>query len=361
MAYLLRGYEDERTPIQHSTDIFKEHLRSFELNKLLGKKDSGMPIITDSKIKGNAGDTIVYHFIPQNKTDGIYGQEATMIGHEETLDEYLDKITIDQVRKGFKKKGKLTDKRLVWDARAEFKKQLANWFADQNNVWVHAALSGYCKDGFNILKGEEKANTPLVNGKGRCVAANKTSKFKLVAPEQTSDNGVLTQLTNADIINTYLLDELSIIAKQGNSKYRIAPVRMSNGKEMFFFIVDMKTARDLRQDARFDKHALSLVEAGISPEKDPYVSGAIGIWQNLIIMESEYISHVKNDSVDVARNLLLGANACAMIWAQTTDYKEEKFDYENQLGVTADEIRGQKKLTFDGVDVGVMQVLTAVN
>ena len=361
MAYLLRGYEDNRTPVEHSADIFKEHLRSFSLNKLLGKKDSGMPIITDNKIKGNAGDTIVYHFIPQNKTDGIYGQEATMIGNEETLDEYFDKITIDQVRKGFKKNGKLTDKRLVWDARAEFKKQLSNWFADQNNIWVHAALTGYCKDGFNILKGTEKTETALVNGVGRCVAADGTKKYKLVAPENTTDTAVLANVKNTDIINTYMLDELSIIAKQGNSKYRMAPVRMSNGKEMFFLLVDLKTARDLRQDARFDKHALSLVEAGISPEKDPYVSGTIGIWQNLIIMESEYISHVKNDSVDVARNLLLGANASAMIWAQTTDYKEEMFDYENQLGVTADEIRGQKKLCFDGVDVGVMQVLTAVN
>ena len=361
MAYLLRGFEDDRTPIQHSADIFTEHLRTFSLTKLLGKKDSGMPIITDSKIKGNAGDTIVYHFIPQNKTEGLYGQDGTMTGNEETLDEYIDKISIDQVRKGFKKKGKLTDNRLVWDARKEFKKQLQNWYADRNNIWVHAALTGYMNDGFNFLKGEEKTTTPLVNGEGRCVASNKTGKFKLVAPEKTSDKNVLTELTNADIINTYLLDELSIIAKQGNGKYRMAPVKMSNGKEMFFLLLDMKAARDLRQDARFDKHALSLVEAGISPDKDPFVSGAIGIWQNLIILEDEYISHVKNDSVDVARNLLLGANACAMLWAQTTDYIEDYSDYKNEFGVVADEIRGQKKLTFDGVDVGVMQVLTAVN
>lgn len=361
MAKLLRGYEDDRTPVQHSSDIFKEHLRNFSLTKLLGRKDSGMPIITDSKIKGNAGDTIVYHFIPQNKTDGLYGQDGTMTGNEETLDEFLDKISINQIRKGFKKKGKLTDKRLVWDARKEFKTQLHNWFTDRDNIWVHAALTGYMYNGFDFLKGAAKAETALVNGEGRCVAANKSAKFKLVAPEQTSDNEVLTQLTNADIINTYLLDELSIIAKQGNSKYRIAPVKMSNGKEMFFLLLDMKAARDLRQDARFDKHALSLVEAGISPDKDPFVSGAIGIWQNLIILEDEYISHVKNENVDVARNLLLGANACAMLWAQTTDYIEEYSDYHNEFGVVADEIRGQKKLCFDGVDVGVMQVLTAVN
>ena len=361
MAYLLRGYEDDRTPVQHSTDIFTEHLRSFSLNQLLGKKDSGMPITTDNNLKGNAGDTVVYHFIPQNKTEGVYGQNATMTGNEETLDEYTDKITIDQVQKGFRKKGKLTDKRLVWDARKEFKKQLGNWFADKNNVWVHAALTGYCIDGFNILKDEARVNTPLVNGEGRCVAANASKKFKLIAPEKTSDKEVLTTLTNTDTINTHLLDELSIIAKLGNPKYRIAPVKMSNGKEMFFLLLDMKSARDLRQDARFDKHALSVIEAGIDPKKDPYVSGALGIWQNLILIESEYISHVKNENVDVARNLLLGANAAAMIWSQTLDYREEWFDYHNQIGVMADEIRGQKKLTFDGVDVGVMQVLCAVN
>lgn len=365
MAHLLRGYGDDRTPVQHSNDIFKESLRSFQLSKFIGKKDSGMPIIVDDTLKGrSAGDTVVFHFIPQYKGGGIYGQNATITGNEKSLDEYLDHIKMDQVALAFKKKGKMTNKRMIWDFRAEAKKQLANWFTDMNNVWSFDALTGYLTDGFDYIPENARRTTPLVNGVGRCVRADATDGFTMVAPAGTSDNALLGDMADVDKINTDLLDELSIVAKQGNPKYRLAPVKMSsNNKEMFFLLVSLQAGRDLRHDEKFQKHALSLVQAGISADKDPFVSGSIGVWNNLIIMESEYICQTAkpDGSNRIARNLMLGKNAMAMIWGQTTDYREEWMDYQREIGSAADEIRGQKKLVFDGVDQGVIQIVTASN
>lgn len=363
MAHLLRGYGDDRTPVAHSNDIFKEHLRKFQLSKLIGKKNSGMPVVVDDTLKGKAaGDTVVFHFIPQYKGPGLYGQNITITGNEKSLDEFIDTIKIDQVAMAFAKRGKLTTKRLIWDFRSEAKSQLSNWFTDQNNVWSFDALTGYLANGFDYIPEKDRATTPLVNGVGRCVRASSTNGYELVAPENTSDQKLLETLKATDLINTQLLDNLTIVAKHGNDKYQLAPVRMnSNGKEMYFLLLSLEAARDLRQDSRFEKHALSLVQAGLDPAKDPFVSGALGVWGNVILLESEYIHKiVKADkSVAVSRNLLLGANAMAMIWAQTTDYREEWKDYQREIGIAADEIRGQKKLVFNGVDQGVIQVPTA--
>lgn len=366
MAELLVGYGDSRTPIQHSNDIFKEHLRNFPLAKLIGKRNSGMPIIVDDTLKGKAGDTIVFHFIAQNKTDGIYGQNATITGNEESLEEYLDTIKIDQVAKAFKKMGKLTDKRIVWNWRSEAKDQLAKWYADRNCVWCFDALTGYLTNGFDYIPAATRATTALVNGVGRCVRADASDGVVKVAAADSTDTALSTAMSSVDKISTDLLDELSIVAKQGNPKYRVAPFKMaSNGKEMFVLVVSLQAGRDLRHDAVFKSHALSLVQAGISPDKDPFASGSLGIWNNLIIMESEYIRTVSKTASGAtntfARNLMLGANAMAMVWAQTTDYVEKPLDYNRGMGVNADEIRGQKKLVFDGVDQGVIQVITASN
>lgn len=366
MAEFLVGYGEDRTPIQHSNDLFKEHLRRFALAKLIGKKGSGAPIIVDDTLKGKAGDTVVFHFIAQNKTDGIYGQNATVTGNEESLDEYLDSIKIDQVSKAFVKKGKVTDKRIVWNWRSEVKEQLAEWFADRNCIWCFDAMTGYLSNGFDYLPEATRATTPLVNGAGRCVRTDATDKVVKVAAADSTDTALAAAMASADKINTEVLDELSIVAKQGNPKYRVAPVKMaSNGKEMFYLLISLQAGRDLRQNESFQKHALSLVQAGISTDKDPFASGSLGVWNNLIIMESEYIRTVSKTvsgaTNTIARNLMLGRNAMAMTWAQTTDYVEEWKDYKRKVGMAADEIRGQKKLVFDGVDQGVIQVITASN
>ena len=49
-----------------------------------------------------------------------------------------------------------------------------------------------------------------------------------------------------------------------------------------------------------------------------------------------------------------------MAWAQTLNYVEKKFDYDREMGVAADEIRGVKKLDFDGVDLNIAQVPCAI-
>jgi len=368
MACFIRGTDDDRTPVQHSNDIFEQYLKNFSLLPLMGSKDSGRPIITDDTLKGKPGDTVVYHFIPQNDDDGIVGQNKTITGNESTLDEMTDSFKLEYVAKAFKKKGQLTDKRIIWDFRKQAKNQLANWYKARSEVWMFDALTGLITNGLDYITGYNPKTglggdgVALVNGEGRCVRADGANSWATVAAASSTNTALLAAMDTTDVMNTYLLDELSRLAVEGNGTYAIAPYKLnSNGEEMYVLIMSKQAARTLRQDSRFEKYAVARITSGISAEKDPIISKAMGIWGNLILMETSRIRKFQNtDGTKVfSRNLLLGANAAALCYAQTLDYREELSDYGNQLGMCADEIRAQKKLVFDGVDQGVMQVITS--
>ena len=49
-----------------------------------------------------------------------------------------------------------------------------------------------------------------------------------------------------------------------------------------------------------------------------------------------------------------------MAYGQTLDYTEELLDHQRVISDAADEIRGIKKITFDGVDLNVAQVPCAI-
>ena len=371
MAYFIRGTGNDMTPIQHSNDIFKEYLRKNPYAGLMGKKGSGKPIIVDSKeFKGkNAGDTARFHFIPQNKTDGIYGQNADIIGNEDVLNEYFMDLKIDQVAKAFAKKGKMTEVRTIWDFRAEAKSQLENWFTDKHAYWIAMALAGYISDGFNPVSDFRTAQ--VVEGEGRIVAAKGTTGFQVLDASYSAEDDLLTDydgsgghLAVGDKMNTYLLDELEIIAKKGNSNYRVRPIRAeSNGVEYFLLHLSLEAYRDLKTDARFEKRLISLNDSGLNVNNDVFAKGAIGVWNNIIISKDEFIYKFQNDAgtETYARNLLLGADAMVMGYAQTIDYTEELLDHKRKMSVAADEISGRRKINFDDTDLNVVQVITASN
>ncbi len=310
MAHFIRGTGSDLTPTQHSNNIFREHLRRSPYANLMGKKDSGQPIIVDNTLKGQCGDTVRYHFVPQDDSDGIKGQNASILGNEKVLDEYFMDLKIDQMAQAYAKRGKMTDKRTIWKIRAMFKEQLTNWFRDKHAYWLTMAMTGYMSNGYDFV--DDFAAEDVVNGDGRLMVAKGSSGFKMIEGSKSSETDLLTdydgsggKLATTDVMNTYLLDELEIMAKEGNSDYRMTPVKSKNGEEYFILHLCLRACTQLRQDARFEKRLLSLAEAGVDPSKDVFATGALGIWNNIIIKKNEFIHRFKDSSGNkYARNLL---------------------------------------------------------
>jgi len=325
----------------------------------MGKAGSGKPIIVDNTLQGNKGDTIRYHFMPQNKTDGIQGQDASILGNEDTLDEFFMDLKIDEMSKAFAKKGKITDKRIIWQFREKATQQLINWFQERSEIWITDALTGYIENGFDYVKNIN--GTPLVKGEGRCMRAKGADSWEIVDPSKSSNDELVKVVSTADKMNVKVLDQLSILAKKGNSKYRIRPYRTEDEipREIFLLYVSLRAARDLKQDPEFKQYQRALITGGMIT-KDPVATGALGLYDNILVMENERIREFKNAKGEYfARNLLVGGDAMVVGYAQTIDYTEELTDHKRRLSMAADEIKGHKKFEFDGVDLGVAQVITA--
>lgn len=379
MAYFIRGTGDPRTPLEHERSIFREYLTGTFFNTLLGQRGSGKPIVVNSdkfKGKGN-GDSVRYHFVPQYKGPGIRGQNASVTGNEKTLDEFYTDVRVDQIAQAFKTKGKVSDLRTIIPIRDEFKIQLVNWFKMVTEWDMVAALTGYIIDGVEFLSGYDinkygileitgdAYKTPLVKGEGRCFrpkyAGNKFSVVN-VAPENSSNEALLTDMTASDTMNTVILDELQMLCKQANTKYAMKPIRMKDGNEYYMLLLHPKAALQLRQDDRWVKRQQTNYMGVKTLENDPVATGAMGTWEKIIVKEADHVSTCSNadKTKTIARNILFGADAAVMGYAQTLDYTEEYTDYKRIFGVAADEIRGIKKLDFDGVDINIAQVPTAI-
>lgn len=377
MAHFIRGTGDPRTPLEHERSIFREYLTGTFFNTLLGQRGSGKPIVVNSdKFKGKgAGDSVRYHFVPQYKGPGIRGQNKTVTGNEQTIEEFYSDVRVDQIAQGFKSKGKVTSLRTIIPIRDEFKTQLVNWFKMVTEWDMVAALTGYITDGVTFLDGYgvdkngnvtitgEAYNTPLVKGEGRCFRPDyANNKYSLVdvAAANSSNAALISDMTSSDIMNTAILDELQLKAKKGNSKYAMKPIRMKDGNEYYMLLLHPRAALQLRQDKRWAERVASNYQGIKNLESDPVATGAMGIWEKIIVKEADHISTCSNGNLTIARNLLLGADAAVMGYAQTLEYTEEFFDYKRIFGVAADEIRGVKKLDFDGVDLNIAQVPSAI-
>lgn len=379
MGYFIRGTGDGRTPAEHEREITKQYLLGTVFSGFMGKKGSGKSIIMDGKAFSGMGkgDTRKYHFVPQYMGTGIRGQNKSIEGNEKTINEFMTEIRVDQVIQAFRKKGKMTDLRTIIDFRSEFKDQLANWFKIWTEFDIIDALTGYMTDGASYLNGftrdensgmviidakGDAMTAPLVKGKGRCFRPDYASnKFTVVdvAEENSSNEALLRDMAAGDIMNTQLLDELQARAKTAG-KYPMKPVRLTDGREYYILVLHPTAARQLRQDERWEKRVLASYQGKGMLESDPIATGAMGIWEKIIVKEADYIPTIGNGTVNIARNLLLGADAAVMAWAQTLNYVEKTFDYDTEMGVMADEIRGIKKLDFDGVDLNIAQVPCAV-
>jgi len=367
-SFVIRGADSALTPIQHSTNIFHSYLAQMILAPYIGKRGSGKPIIVDDTLKKGRGESVRFHFIPQNVTDGILGQNASIRANTESLDEYYVDLTVDQMTKAFASKGKMTEQRMIWEFRTEATQQLTNWWAEQTERLLLLAGAGFVS-GMPTDVGayalytryyDPTNTTDAVTGAGRCIRASGITASAQMSAANSDNTALYAAMTVNDKMSPKLITDASLMATFGGT-YRISPIRVGpNGEKFYVLFVHKYAARDLREHPDWQNRVIGLAEKGL--DNDPIATGALGVWDNVIVKSSELLPTFGLAGTKVfARNLLMGADAVALGWAQNLDYTEENDTFDNIMRVKADEIRGQRKITFNGCDMGVAQVITAAN
>ena len=138
-----------------------------------------------------------------------------------------------------------------------------------------------------------------------------------------------------------------------NATAKVRPmmsVESDEGKgfqEWYIYVAHPLAIRDLTQnDAKWVQPQL-LLPPTANPSSPLYTGSSFkGGYNGVLIYEWEGIQLVSS-TIQVAHNLFCGAQAAALVWAQYSKFKEQDYNYGEDMGYKLHEINGIDKLVFD--------------
>jgi N4-gp56 family major capsid protein len=330
--------------------LAREALKATWIGKFIGESDESLIQILDETSKG-AGDKVTVTLRMQLVGDGVLG-DGTVEGNEEALATYTDAPIIDQLRHAVRSKGKMVEQRITFKIREESQVGLKDWWAGRMDTSFFNQIAGYTPQTDVRYTGLQASIAPDASHLYLGAVANEQS------------------LSSANPFDLTMIDNALALAKLATPAIR--PI-MVDGNEMYvcflhtWQVVSMRTNTSAGQWLDIQKAATT----GDGSKKNPIFTGALGVYNNVILHESSRVPHGVNSATGapittVRRAILCGAQAAAICFGEDYsfekwDWNEELFDYGNQLGVEAGCIHGIKKLRFNGADFSTIAIPTYSN
>lgn len=317
-------------------ELMKEALKETFLLQFAGTSSNSL-IQIKTEVNKDAGDRIRFGLRMQLSGGGIQG-DGTLEGNEEALETYTQDVFIDQLRHAVRSAGKMSEQRVPFSVRSEAKDGLADWWSDRLDFWFINQITGNSGQSDVRYTGMQTVTAPDA---GHMV-------FSGVATAESS-----LSASTADRFNLTVIDRAVERAKLAKNVLR--PIKIGNEKYWVAFIhplqvTALRTNTNTGQWLDIQKAAM----AGSRASESPIFTGALGVYNKVILHESTRIPLLQS-TVQVARGVLCGAQAGCLAFGRgygknTFSWKEELFDYENQLGVGAGCIGGLIKTRFNGSD-----------
>ena len=342
MAVTAFGTNDAQTVKIWSTLTLREALKATLFSKIMG---SGKTAILQklTELEKSAGDQIKYDLLMQMTGAGVTGDNR-MRDNEEALVYYQDTVNIDQLRNAHSFR-RMSQQRTLHDLRADAKANLADWFAGKFDDYMFRTLCG---------------DTTLTHGQ---TATAPESTHTIWSGDATSQAtvGNNDQFTLADI--DYCVEK---------AKTLTPPIRPTsvNGKDMYVVVLHPYSITDLKLDiansAYVDWPTIQMM-ANKRGEGNPLFTGAIGIYNNVVIWES---NRIYSPATSVRNNLFLGAQAGVFAMGGAYDsieksrvgkdnlmsWYEEIDDYGNEKGISCGAVFGMNKSVFNSLDYGLITI-----
>lgn len=319
-------------------DCFAGHLRNNMLAPLMDI--NGGSSIKIENVQKKAGDTFKYHFRANPAgTDGVSGDTA-LTGSALTL--ATDSVTIERQRYAVLVENYAdSDQRIAIDMEAQqAMPMLEEWMASKVQYMI--------------------MNQLLTTSTGRT-----QNRYLYGAADANYDATEATALANVDATNDKLTLSLLSLAKRKAQlqdsrtagKIRPTKVMLQNGRvsnEHFVFLGHPYAIRDLKEDDTNFKNRVQYREA----QDFDVINGAtfVGMYDGILIYEmfEEGVQMIESGagaaSIDVAHNLLLGADAAVMAYGNVS----RPAGSDAQAGAIMDEkgkVMRTREITDHGGDV----------
>lgn len=334
--------------------LFREALKATYANRFMGESSNSLLQIKTDTAKG-PGDRITTGLRFQLSGTGVLG-DGTLEGSEEPLTIYTDNVLIDQLRHAVRTGGRMSQQRVPFSIREEARVGLTDWLAGRIDEAFFNHICGY---------------TPQTDL--RFTAANTTT-----APDASHRIWFETQTTvvttgeesvsTTAVFTLPMIDRAVEVAKTVSPLIRPVQTEMGEYYVMFlhpFQVTDLRAATAAAGSwTDIQKAAMQ----GGMVERNPIFTGALGVYNGVVLHESTRVPFGINSVTGAARSVtrravLCGAQAATIAFGMdNTDgmatWVEEFFDYGNQLGVSAGLIYGLKKNVFNSADFATVQLTT---
>jgi N4-gp56 family major capsid protein len=324
---------------QWSSEVFGEYLAQNPFFTFMGSSSHNIFQVKEELTKA-PGDAITVQLRAKLTGNGVTGGTA-LKGAEEDLVFYDQRLVVDTLRHAVILRGEMSEKRAAFDLRNQAREALVDWATDRMRKDVVTALT----------------NTSV--GRDR-------SRYLYGASDTNWNATHATALANVDGSNDKLTTSAISRAKrkallEGSRKVR--PFMLKSGdkvEEVYVLFAHPYAVRDLLTDEDF-KALNTYIPTTFGDSVLVHGQRYKGMWDGVMIFETEMplIADAGADGIDVAHNVLCGAQACAVAWGKRVNYKEDVDDYGHQNGFAIDEIRGISKLVFNNIDHGLVNVFTA--
>ena len=322
-------------------------------SKFMGKGQDSLIIVRDELHKA-AGDKVTVGLRMKLSDPGVEGDNVIQ-GHaqgEESLQFFSDALLIDQLRKGTKSKGKMSEQRVPYNIRAQGRDALAIWWAEEMDEQMFYYLSG----ARGAITASFHNPTTWTGRAGNSLQAPDSDHI-FYAGNATGK----ADLDSSDIID--LIDIERFVAKAETIDPMIQPFEVE-GEKKFVCLMHTFQAFQLRT-ATSDNDWLAIQKATGSGmgAKAPIYRNAMGEFADVILHKHRNVvrfdDYGAGSDVAAARALFLGAQAGMIAYGQDSGpsrykWNEEFDDRGNALAITAGTIFGIKKSRYNSKDFGVM-------
>lgn len=360
MGNTIIGLNDPKAVKKYSAFLAVDTPRkAWWTKKFTGAEGSSMPVTRIDRLENEAGEYVSFDLNMQLKMQPVEGDDI-LENKEEPLKFYTDGLYIDQMRGGVDAGGRMTRKRTIHKLREVARARQSDWWAR-----VFDELH------FMYASGARGANADFIfpttyAGFANNAFAAPDSYHRVIAGNKTQGT-----LTSGDVMDLSGIDQLVGMADMmggGTQEVpQIQPIRI-DGEEHFLLLMNPWQAYDLRTNTTSGKW-LDIQKAAATAEgrKSPIFKGGLGMYNNVILQKHKGVIRFDNfgsGAVKAARALFLGEQALAFAWGSSGtgmrfSWHEETRDNGNKLIISTYAMFGLEKVTFNGLDYGVMAYDTA--
>lgn len=316
-------------------------------NKFMGTSHDSIIQIQEDLSRGK-GTSITVSLLMSLNGAGVI-EDKQLENKEEQMNYRSCKVYLSRIRNAVRLAGRFEEQKTQEKMRTDMHQVLSEWLARYFDLSIFSVLTG--------------TNPPFYTAGVELpyTIEPPTANRILYGGTATSENSI----TAADVFDTTLIGKARRMAQE-DELTAVKPIRI-DGRDTYVMVIDPYQARDLRRD---EKWLEAQEHANIRGEKNPIFSGAMGIYEGVVIHECLRVPRTKTGSgtgaskAMVGHALFLGAQACILAEGSPPRWVEKEFDYDNQVGVSIDRMFGLKKAQFkyDGTnltDFGCINVLTS--